>query len=656
MHFLSQVKSNFFMRGIILFVLLVFLSNCGGGGDKNPMICSMEYCGPSDTTPPTLSISSPQNNSTVCKSPLLITGTASDSGSGIKEVKCGNTTASGKESWSCSVTLSAGSNSIKVIAYDKAGNKKESTLTITYKADSANPTLTITFPPTTPYSTTENTITITGTATDTGETCGLDKITCTLSGNTITATGKENWSCSLNLSQGNNSITVKAYDHADKTESKEIVVIYDTVDNPPTLTITEPSSKSTDTNQSLIKIKGTATDDKALSELDCNGSKQNLSGLSTPWECPISLTSEGVKDINITVKDSKGQTKSETVKVNYDITQPDINVTKPSALPHTEHCFITYTIEGTASDPGTSPSGIAEVKCPSCLTQTDETPTSWSFNTTLNSGTNTFIIHASDKAGNPSSKTIPITLELDQTSPTVTITSPTNNEVFKTDKVEVKGTASDSECSISEIKYNGTTCTGTDNFTCSNVPLPIVGTNTITIKAKNTANKEGNASVNVKRICSELKNASIKISNNVDKISALRMKVTFPPSYATNVLRLASIERGELLNSMFECSLSPDEITNGEKWWKLIVCYLNCDEACRIENSVPANSNGELIKADFIVTGNLSDETEIEIYDVEFSNPVNPDGVLDNTTYTGKANYTVGEGDSCTLDIIVQPE
>ena len=102
-----------------------------------------------DTTTPIVTITSPTSSDTytTTSSPLDLSGSASDSTSGVKEVtwsndKGGSGTASGTTYWSVSsISLTSGDNKITVTAKDNGGNTSTDTITVTYNAGSA-PTVT----------------------------------------------------------------------------------------------------------------------------------------------------------------------------------------------------------------------------------------------------------------------------------------------------------------------------------------------------------------------------------------------------------------------------------------------------------------------------------------------------------------------------------
>jgi len=106
-----------------------------------------------DTTPPTLSITSPENYTTVNEDTVSVSGTVTDNESGMDTVTVNgnNVSISTDGSFNTAVTLTEGTNTITVIATDKAGNKVSKTITVTYEKPVQ--TITITLQPDNPYMT-----------------------------------------------------------------------------------------------------------------------------------------------------------------------------------------------------------------------------------------------------------------------------------------------------------------------------------------------------------------------------------------------------------------------------------------------------------------------------------------------------------------------
>ena len=94
-----------------------------------------------DTTPPNLVMTSHKNNQTVNSSPVIVSGTASDSGlgnNGISSVTVngvaatgGTAVGSGTANWSQSVALNLGANTITVVAKDNSPNQNSKLMQIT---------------------------------------------------------------------------------------------------------------------------------------------------------------------------------------------------------------------------------------------------------------------------------------------------------------------------------------------------------------------------------------------------------------------------------------------------------------------------------------------------------------------------------------------
>src|SRR3989442_718351 len=75
-----------------------------------------------ENPPPPLTLISPANGATIYTSPIAVTGTVSDSLSGLAAITCNGTPATvAGTSFSCRVTLTLGANSIIAKATDLAG-------------------------------------------------------------------------------------------------------------------------------------------------------------------------------------------------------------------------------------------------------------------------------------------------------------------------------------------------------------------------------------------------------------------------------------------------------------------------------------------------------------------------------------------------------
>jgi uncharacterized protein (DUF1697 family) len=207
---------------------------------------------PPDTTGPAVAITSHTNNQTVTTSPITVSGTASDSGlgsNGISSVTVngiaatgGTATGSATANWSQSISLSSGANTITVVAKDNSTNQNSTTvsITVTYNPsspDTTGPAVAITSH-TNNQTVTTSPITVSGTASDSGlGNNGIFSVTVNgiaATGGTATGSATANWSQSITLSPGANTITVVAKDNSTNQNSTtvSITVTYSATQTP----------------------------------------------------------------------------------------------------------------------------------------------------------------------------------------------------------------------------------------------------------------------------------------------------------------------------------------------------------------------------------------------------------------------------------------
>jgi hypothetical protein len=194
----------------------------------------------SDTTAPTLAITSHTNGQSVTTSSITLSGTATDSGaggSGITSVTVNGTAATGgtasgnnTANWSRSVSLVSGANVLTVVATDGAGNSRTSSITVNRTStDTTAPTLSITSH-TSGQVVTTSSITLRGTATDSGRGgSGITSVTVNGSaatGGTVSGSNTANWSRTLTLTGGSNTINVVATDGAGNARTLTITIVY----------------------------------------------------------------------------------------------------------------------------------------------------------------------------------------------------------------------------------------------------------------------------------------------------------------------------------------------------------------------------------------------------------------------------------------------
>ena len=196
---------------------------------------------PPDSTRPAVRITAPTTDSsyTTSNSPLNIRGSASDNVA-VTSVswtnsRGGSGDCSGTSSWRKNgIVLSSGENVITVTARDAAGNSRTDTLTVTYTPpDTTRPAVRITVPTSgTTYTASNSRLNIGGTASDD---VGLTSVRWTNSrGGSGPCDGMSSWSkTGIELSSGENVITVTARDAAGNEGTDTLTVIYTPLDAPP---------------------------------------------------------------------------------------------------------------------------------------------------------------------------------------------------------------------------------------------------------------------------------------------------------------------------------------------------------------------------------------------------------------------------------------
>ncbi len=219
----------------LLISVLVFVTACSGGGSESNNAPPPEE--KSDITAPNLAIAIPSANPayTTSEGAVTIGGTVSDD-TAVTEltwVNEGGGTGSIiiSANWQyADIPLTRGSNLLTITARDAANNSTTASITIDYTVqDTAPPAVNITSPnDNNRYTTDLNRLSIAGTATDN---YGVSRVTwSTNTGRSGTATGINPWIVNdIQLNQGNNVITVTAYDAANNQARDTLMVEYEIV-------------------------------------------------------------------------------------------------------------------------------------------------------------------------------------------------------------------------------------------------------------------------------------------------------------------------------------------------------------------------------------------------------------------------------------------
>jgi RHS repeat-associated protein len=237
------------------------------------------------------------------------------------------------------------------------------------------------------------------------------------------------------------------------------------VDNdPPTITaIASPAPNAAGWNNSNVTVTFSCSD-ATSAVASCPG--------------PQTVTTEGAKQIiSGTATDAAGNSATTSITLNIDKTPPTITAALSPAANAAGWNNSNVTVSFTCSD---SLSGVAN--CPALTTVTTEGASQ------AVSGT------ATDVAGNTASTSV--TVKLDKTPPTISITSPANGAMFTTSSAAVTGSVSDALSGVSAVTCDGAPATVQSGaFSCSVTLNP--GSNTITAQATDVAGNSSSATESV---------------------------------------------------------------------------------------------------------------------------------------------------------------
>lgn len=311
------------------------IDNAGNSSNQQVTLTRIE----NDTTAPTITITSPANNSETNDTAITISGTATDSGanaSGVATVTVNRQNAQfNNGSWTLSnVALNIGSNTITVRATDNAGNESSASIVVIRREpDTQPPTISITSP--VDYSETLNaTVTVSGTVVDSGENASgvasviVNGIGAIITGSTWTA---EN----VPLNIGSNTITATAKDINNNSAAASITVVRIPPDTQaPTLTIISPANNS-ETFDPQITVSGTVVDQgegsTGVQSVVVNGITATYNAGANTWSGVVNLN-DGVNTITVTATDNAPNPNQSQAAVQVSklvIQPPTLTVTNP---------------------------------------------------------------------------------------------------------------------------------------------------------------------------------------------------------------------------------------------------------------------------------------------------------------------------------------
>ncbi len=303
---------------------------------------------PQDTTPPTVTITSPENGHSTEASSITVSGNASDPGTyatGVAQVTVNGSpaTLNPDGTWTiANVALTGDSTEITALATDVAGNTSApAKITVNKQTpqDTAVPTITITEPAN--NSTTPNaSITVSGTAVDDNgpHATGVARVVVNNQPANYNS-GNHTWSIDIPLTEGQNTINAYAEDGASPVNRSTTATIYvnrhtpDTT--PPTVTINPlaPSSPYDTT----VNLSGTADDTglnaSGVQSVTVNGRPAIFNETTHQWSIASFPLDPGQNQIVVTAVDKATPTANQaqaTVDISrLQLQPPTLTVTSP---------------------------------------------------------------------------------------------------------------------------------------------------------------------------------------------------------------------------------------------------------------------------------------------------------------------------------------
>ena len=486
-----------------------------------PLLMSSSVAFAADTTPPTTTITSPTEGSSVSGS-ITVTATATDD-VGVTQLDLyvdgsfSGTSADTTSPYSFpldTALLANGAHTLMTTAFDAAGNASFSpivNITSTNVPDTTPPTAAVTSP--TDGSTVSGAVTVTANVTDNVNILEVDFFVDGAFFATSTDTSSP-YSFVLDtsaLSNGTHTLMAMAFDNAgNEGDSPTINFTTDNVPDttPPTTAITSPTEGSTISGTTTVTA--TATDNVSISEVDLNVDGI-FKGASTDTTSPYSFTldttglANGTHTFTTTAFDNAGNAGDSAV-VNATVDNTGGDTTAPTAA-------ITAPADGTTIS-GTTPVSVTatdnigvtkvELYANGTLMDTLTTaPYDFSFDTAiLTNGSHALMAKAYDAAGNiGNSATVNVTVSNgggggDTTAPTTSITSPTDGTTLSGTATVTADAADNVGVTKVELYADGTLMstdtTSPYSFTLDTTALSN-GTHTLTTKAYDAAGNIGSS-------------------------------------------------------------------------------------------------------------------------------------------------------------------
>src|SRR3989338_797025 len=387
-------------------------------------------------------------------------------------------------------------------------------ITINLTKDTTAPTVSITSPAS-GANLSVTSISILGTASDTN----ADTITIndTRFGSNLGSYSSWNFTNST-IAEGTYTITITANDTAGNTQTATRTF---TVDRTAPSSFTyQPPTPSTGANLSqsyyFVNLSFTETNPNNCL-LEVNGANVSMTRTGTYCEINRTSQSDNTYTYKVWVNDTAGNiAASATRTVTLDTVNPSV-LANNTAYPGTQTAATngqTVTLNATVSDTNLDKITVnaGDLGCSTALAMSlsNSVYTATCQLASATSGTKSLTVTANDTAGNVNN-TITLSVVVDATAPTVTISSPTNT-TYAQDTINLQVSADES---IDKWWYNLNSGSNT-TFTPNTTITPVSGSNTIIVYANDSTNNIGSTTIAFSaNICGSTITSDITLTGNL---------------------------------------------------------------------------------------------------------------------------------------------
>lgn len=216
-------------------------------------------------------------------------------------------------------------------------------------ADTEPPQVVITSPTSeATWDTGETSLTISGTASDD---VGVAQVTWTVGGQSGTANGTTSWSATVPLTDGANTVSIRARDEAGNTATATLAVTVDAVG--PTIVIDQPTTGEQHlTAETPVAVSGTAADDSGVDRVEWSleGGASGTAEGTTAWSISDIELAEGENLLTVTAIDAHGHAAGATLTLVLDQTPPALTFGDPASAGHFNTIDTHARVAGTAAD------------------------------------------------------------------------------------------------------------------------------------------------------------------------------------------------------------------------------------------------------------------------------------------------------------------